>query len=160
MKLKTCYQLVKEIGVSLAIVGATIISPLVASEPLSDEKQSESVSQLDWHFAGKHKLSNSHSTLSLSEERMVVFGKDAQKFSELCGNPDDSSLEAVVLAGDAGSIVYFSSHNEGYVSLDDWNKMDSKELLATVIENTEKTNLIRRKNGTPEIHVVGWMHVL
>ncbi len=140
----------------LAVVAMSLVSTLVGSEDDSVDKDVEAITQLEWHTAGSYNLSNSHSTLSLPEDRAVVFGQDAQKFSNLNGNLDDSSLEAIVL-DDSGSVVYFTSHNDGYVSLDDWDAIDSKELLENVSKNTELDNTHRRKNGMPELHVIGWI---
>jgi uncharacterized membrane-anchored protein len=53
--------------------------------------------------------------------------------------------------------IIFHSFDEGYVSLDDWSTVDAAAILAEISANTEQYNVERRRQGIPELHVVGWL---
>jgi len=134
-------------------------SHLAASKaiPKTEKTIEEEILRLDWKETGTYELPASHSKISLPENHMAAFGKDAQHFNTLSGNPDkDEAIEAVVI-GENYSTVYFECYNDGYVSLDDWKEVDSKKFLEGVIESSEETNKERRRQGIGELHVVGWL---
>ncbi len=127
------------------------------SSPSTEDKLEKEIAALDWKGEGTYKLPNSHSKLVLPENHLVAFGRDAQHFHALSGNPHkDKAIEAVVIDEDDNT-VYFTCYNDGYVSLDDWKEIDSKKFLEEVIENTEEANKERRRQGMSELHVVGWL---
>jgi uncharacterized membrane-anchored protein len=55
------------------------------------------------------------------------------------------------------NVVFFSNNAEGYISISDWEDLDSAELLNAVRENTESANSERKKNGFDQMHIVGWV---
>lgn len=110
----------------------------------------------DWKYEGRYKLPMSHSTLSLPEGHMLLIGEEARKLRELMGEKD-SEIEAVVLDDNFKDDVIFCFSGDGYVSIDDWQQVDSKELLKSIRELTEEANKERRKIGIGELHVVGWI---
>lgn len=54
-------------------------------------------------------------------------------------------------------MVLFQNIKTGYVPLDDWKELNSKDLLEEITQNTEKENKERRKRGVSELHVIGWI---
>jgi uncharacterized membrane-anchored protein len=112
---------------------------------------------LDWKETGTYKLPNSHSTLSLPDERLLVIGEDARQATQLCGTGPDDYVEAITLDGEFENSVYFSFVDDGYVSLADWEKVNPQQLLEAISENTEKSNKIRESKGISALHVVGWL---
>lgn len=123
----------------------------------NEEADTNEIESLDWKFTGTYKLPVSHSSLSVPAEHLALIGSDAKKLSELDGNGIDDDLEAITIDESFKNSVYFLSHKDGYVSLDDWEKIDPKKLLEAISERTEETNEDRRKKGIPEIHVIGWL---
>lgn len=143
------------------IVAVSIVagSAVIAKEPaLMNEKEfEEQLGAIEWLGVGTYKLPSSHSSLSVPAEHTAVVGADARTLSNLVGNEADSSLEAITMDEYLENSVYFLYEGEGYISLDDWEKIKPKELLEEIIKNTEKANRKRRKMGIPEIHVLGWI---
>ncbi|WP_419902934.1 DUF2167 domain-containing protein [Kiloniella sp.] len=75
-------------------------------------------------------------------------GLDAT-MTEVSGKPDPD-VEGIWFSDDGG--VYYESHEEGYVSLDDWGDMDADALLESYIEGTkEQSKLMGHK-----VEVLGW----
>ena len=95
----------------------------------AEDRIAKEFSELDWHEAGTFKLEASHSTISVPEGYFVVIGNDAMKERRLAGDVDPSSVEAVIYNQSFSECVIFENVDEGYVKLDDWNEIDSKQLL-------------------------------
>lgn len=87
----------------------------------------------------------------------MVLGEDAQKELCLVDGVPSVDVDAVVYVNDLSGCVIFENFDEGHVSIDDWNEIDAKQLLATISENTEQANQERVKLGFAPIHVVGWI---
>lgn len=127
---------------------------------LSDEEREKTIAffSLDWKDTGTYKLKQSNSTISLPEGYKLLIGEEAKKGRKLtCGDLDNPNLEAAVYDADFENVILFENSHEGYVSIDDWGDIDSKSLLESISENTEKANKERRKNGGGELHVIGWI---
>jgi uncharacterized membrane-anchored protein len=115
-------------------------------------------SRLDWKTEGKHPLPLSNSTISIPNGYALVTGRDAESVYTIEGEPASEYLEAYVCEScNVDNSVVFQSIKTGYISIDDWNEINSKELLEGIIQNTEEDNRERRKQGTAELHVVGWI---
>jgi uncharacterized membrane-anchored protein len=125
---------------------------------LSDDERQRVIAffSLDWKEAGIHQLPESHSTISLPEGYRLLIGEDARKAREYSGIRSSPELEAIVYA-DIQNTILFESYNEGYVSLNDWETLDSANLLKGISESTEEGNKERKEMGLEELHVVGWV---
>lgn len=143
--------------IALAVFNVT----LLGADPISnsDNSYEQELKTLDWKVVGTYKLSKSHSSLSVPEEHLALIGLDAQKLDCLNGNEEDFALEAVTLGGsEFTETVYFHNYNEGNVSINDWSDVNSKQMIASISENTEKSNKIRVEKGFEgRLHVVGWI---
>ncbi len=126
---------------------------------LSEEEREMTIAflSLDWKDTGTYKLNQSNSTISLPEGYKLLIGEEAKKGRKLCGEPDNTNLEAAVCDADYENTILFENLQGGYVSLDDWEDLDAKSLLKSISENTEKANKERKKNGGGELHVTGWI---
>lgn len=145
---------------SIAITASLLFgSTLIAKDslPMTAEAVEQVIESLDWRGTGTYKLPSSNASLSVPAEHLVLIGKDAEKLSNLIGNTSDASLEAITVDDSFRNTVYFFNHDEGYVSLDDWEKINPEQLLSSIRENTEKGNKERRKKGIGEIHILGWI---
>lgn len=85
-----------------------------------------------------------------------MFGQEAQRLMFLNNGTPHPETEAV-LVNDADDMVVFDWQPEGYVSSDDWSKVDAATMLRSIGENTEADNVERRKQNIPEITVTGWL---
>ncbi len=113
--------------------------------------------QLDWKKDGTYKFSDSNSTLSLPFGYRLLIGDEANKSLSLRGEPEEEFLEAIVYCDFSDDMIMFERSEKGYVTLEDWEEIKPKELLESIIKNTEKSNKTRFHNGVEEIHVLGWV---
>lgn len=141
----------------LVTISLLLSSLLIADEaPLHTETPSEKETEpLDWKDPGTYKLPLSHSSLTLPENRLALIGNDAKKFSSQIGNYAGPMLEALTVDLD-DYIVYFEYHDDGYISLNDWENVDAEQLIASIREETEEQNKDRRENGFSCVQVIGW----
>ena len=115
-------------------------------------------SRLDWKTKGKHPLPLSNSTISIPSGYALVTGKDAVAVYTIEGETANECLEAFVCESDNfDNSVVFQNIKTGYISIDDWKEINPKELLEGIIQNTEEDNKERRKRGSAELHVIGWI---
>jgi uncharacterized membrane-anchored protein len=121
-------------------------------------KSLKAFAALDWMFDGSHSLPNSNSSISIPDGYALVTGSDADAIFKNDGEPAVESLEGYVCNfSNFENAVLFQYFNTGYISTDDAEELDSKTLLDSIIENTQKSNRERRKNGNSEIQVIGWV---
>ena len=126
---------------------------------MTEQDRNEARLPPSWSALGTYKLPLSGSVLELPPGYAVTFGADAQRAYKLLGNPTElSGLEAMVIGGkDAHQIITFESFQTGFVTLDDWGKVDPAVLLGEIHRNAECKNRERRRQGVPELHVKSWL---
>lgn len=114
--------------------------------------------ELDWKTEGRHQLPLSNSTISIPNGYALVTGSDAVAFYTIEGEPVNEGLEGYVCERkNFDNPVLFQNDKVGYISLDDWEEIDAKDLLDGIVQNTEKANMERIKRGLAEVHVKGWI---
>jgi uncharacterized membrane-anchored protein len=133
-----------------------IVNALAEMNEEDREKTIEFFS-LDWKDVGIYKFERSNSTISVPEGYHLLIGEEAHKALTIMGEPKREYMEAVLYDENFENTILFNYDECGFVSIDDLDEINAKQLLETIIENTEKTNEKRRKNGVNEIHVVGWL---
>lgn len=112
---------------------------------------------LDWKESGTYKLTQSNSTLCLPEGYWLTLGNDAKKTRQLNGSIDHECVEAAVYDKFFNQTIVFETINNGYLSIEDCLKIDSRSLLRTIKKNTAIENVERRKKGLEELNVIGWI---
>lgn len=123
----------------------------------NEEASSIDIEALDWQGPGIYSLSQSHARVSIPEDCIAVFDQDAKKLHGV-ENPDNIvNLEALMYDKEATDTIIFEFFEEGYVAMDDWDNIDSKELLASIRENTEEANRKLAGTGIPSVHVRSWL---
>lgn len=114
---------------------------------------------LNWKTTGSHKLPESNSTLLIPEGYQLLIGEEAKLARGLTSDDlVDPNLEAIIFDESIDHTILIENVKIGYVSLDDWEELDVKGLLDSVIENTNTSNIERRKKGFNELHVIGWVN--
>jgi uncharacterized membrane-anchored protein len=81
----------------------------------------------------------------------------AKTIMEKMGNRVDDTLVGLVTpAHDSDWFVLVEYHPTGHISDDDAKHWNADDLLSQVRKNTDIANDERRKQGTPELEIVGW----
>lgn len=85
-------------------------------------------------------IPSSNSTVNILESEIYLKGqKDINEFSQLFFNTNASENDMLILDQDDFSYsIYINYVNSGYVSLDDWNEVDSNALLKEMKETAKK----------------------
>lgn len=117
----------------------------------------EELNKLDWKGAGVYSLSKSHSRMTVPEGSVIVFDEDARKERNLCDPGDNKSVEAVMYDQDTFDCFIFNYFDEGYVTMDDWDDLDPKQLISSIRDATEEGNKEKVKLNAPKLHVIGWI---
>lgn len=152
-----------KIGDKLANGGiATVITENCGANLTEEEKQIEEGRQaffgLDWKKEGRYQFSESHSTLVLPTGYYLLLDEEAKKARKIIGGDLESpNLEALVCDESYQQCILFETIKDGYISIDDWENIDTDTLLKEIGEGTKEANGERRKLGFIEIHVVGWI---
>jgi len=114
---------------------------------------------LNWKTTGSHKLPESNSTLSIPTGYKLLIGEEARTARSLSSDDlADPNLEAIAFDETINHTILIENVKIGYVSLDDWEELDVKGLLDSVIENTNISNVERRKKGFNALQVIGWVN--
>lgn len=116
------------------------------------------------HFqSGSVQVPGGHATVALTPEFRFLDARDSQKVLEqLWGNPPDDSVlgmlvpNAAPLTGDNSWAVVITYNDDGHVSDDEAAKLDFDKLLKDMQQSVHDSNPERKKEGYPELELVGW----
>jgi len=116
------------------------------------------------HFqTGTVQVPGGHATLALTPEFKFLDARDSQKVLEqLWGNPPDGSVlgmlvpNAAPLTDDNSWAVIITYNDDGHVSDEEAAKLDYDKLLKDMQESAHDSNPERKKQGYPELELVGW----
>jgi uncharacterized membrane-anchored protein len=108
-------------------------------------------------------IDSAHATLALSDGFRFLGASDAQRvLHDLWGNPPDEEVVGMLVPQGASLIdreswvVVVSYSSDGYVSDKDASGIDYDKMLREMQEGARDSNPERRKQGYPEIEIVGW----
>jgi len=131
-----------------------------------DEGQAELKQFLDsLHYrSGSVAIDKAQATLNLSADFRFLDARDAQRvLHDLWGNPPDADvLGMLVPAGvsledeNESWVVVISYSDDGYVSDAEASKIDYDKMLKDMQQGAHEANPGRRKQGYPEIEIIGW----
>ena len=141
----------------LAFAGSAI-----AQDAAEQEKVRQFLDSL--HFqTGSITVDRAHATLDLSGGFRFLAGDDAQRvLSDLWGNPPDEDVvgmlvpQGVSLVAKNAWVVVVSYSSDGYVSDSEASTIDYEKMMRDMQESARDSNPQRRKQGYPEIEIVGW----
>lgn len=96
-------------------------------------------------------------SLKLSTGQVYFPAPQANRVMEAMGNHTDATFVGLILpTTPANWMVAVRYEPSGYIRDDDAKDWKADELLASIREGTQAANEARRKQGFPEIEVLGW----
>jgi uncharacterized membrane-anchored protein len=107
-------------------------------------------------------LPNKVATLHLGEKYHYLAPDETNRLLQAWGNPPDTETQGTILPADVnpfserGWAVFLSYVDDGHIDDSDANEIDYDDLLKDMKEGTEDNNPARKKEGYPEIHLLGW----
>jgi uncharacterized membrane-anchored protein len=157
---KSILENIKTIVVAYTLMNDDEKKNLLLDMEISEEEMNslDLLSQLDWKKEGEYKLSPSNSSISLPKGYILALGKDAVTNYKRENGTSDDDIDAYAYDDkELSDSILFHYYNSGYIPLDDWENLDSKALLDEITRNTKEDNKERLKNGSNELHVIGWI---
>ena len=113
---------------------------------VKDDQKTKDFYALNWfnlddpkgHYA---EIPNSNSSVYILESEIYIKGQDEiNKFYNILFNEDANPNDMVVIDNeDYGYTIYIEYLNDGYVSLEDWEDVDSKKLLEEMNSTAQQT---------------------
>ncbi len=132
-----------------------IVSSLDSAEKNNSyEAMVKALADLDWKTSGTYKLPYSSATIRLPIDRVIALGKEANQAQVIFGEEPSPTLEAITVQNPFRNVVSFDWHGDGYVSVDDWNQVNAKQLFQSIRSAIEKKNAERKQHGLQELHAV------
>lgn len=100
----------------------------------------------------------SYGTILLPDGYTFIDGSDVRKFNEYVNEPSNGNEIGTIMANenDGEYEIHFSFWEEGYIKDDEKKDLNSDEVLESLIEGNEQTNVKRREMGGGTLTVLGW----
>ncbi|MDH3257527.1 MAG: DUF2167 domain-containing protein [Nitrospinota bacterium] len=144
----------------LMIVGMAPVAQAVnPAIPVTQQAINENIISLPWKYELKqYSLEQSNSTFNLSKGYSLLMGDAARRYDRITqGTEEDPNTEALVFNHKTGVQLILNYHPTGYVSLEDWEKLDANILMQEISDNAKKINAQRIKNNIPPLRIGGWL---
>jgi uncharacterized membrane-anchored protein len=125
-------------------------------QPASQDEQDafwKQVNALQWQMGPVKVDALSNASMQMPEHYGFLDIPETSKFMRITENPP-SDQEQAFAPEDIHWFATLSFAADGYVK--DNDKIDGGSILESLRQGTEAQNEERRKNGWPELHVVGW----
>jgi len=125
--------------------------------PSFSEEEGESVlDQVDWVHGPETAELEDWAEIHVPVGYVFANGDDTRLLMEAMGNPS-TDIEVGFFAPDTLDwFVVFEFEEVGYVNDDEKDDLDTDAMLDSIKEGTERGNKIRKKQGYPELHIIGW----
>jgi uncharacterized membrane-anchored protein len=145
-----------------AVAALLLSSGAVAAQGLDLDQMSEQ-ERLDELYAmswqpgpGSFELPLSHSRIELTEGQEIVVGDTAARYDYLTNGIRSPQTEAVVWNAADDSLTFFTFHDVGYVTEEDWEHVDAEDFLAQMKEAEAEENAERERLGLTPFWLAGW----
>jgi len=144
-----------------------IVALLLGTSAVADDAAASKVQKFidGLHFqSGTVTVSGAHASLALTPEFRYLDAKDSQSVLErLWGNPPDDRVLGMLVPTSAplsdeknSWAVVITYSDDGHISDDDAAKLDYDKMLKDMQSETHDSNPERKKQGYPELELVGW----
>jgi len=123
----------------------------------TDEAQAEEqgpFAQLPWEFGPTTGTLGERATIDVPEGYAFLDAEGATRFNEIAENPPTGVNEYIVAPTDLRWVAFFSFNEVGYVKDDE--KLDPDDILSSIREGTEASNIEREKRGWDTMKILGW----
>lgn len=144
----------------LIIIGLTSTAQAVnPALSITQQAVNEEIISLPWKYELKqYSLEQSNSTFRLAQGYSLLMGGAARHYDHIIqGTEKDPNTEALVFNHNNGVQLILSYYPDGYVSLEDWGKLDADILMQEILDNAKKMNMERAKNNSLPLKIGGWL---
>ncbi len=154
--MKTTYTLIAV----LIILGIASSAPAVTPDLLATQRAiNEEVISLPWKYELKtYSLEQSNSSFKLAKGYSLLMGDSARHYDQILQRSnEDPNTEALVFNHKTGVQLILNYYPDGYVSLEDWGKLDADVLMQEISDNAKMINVARDKNNIVPLRIGGWL---
>jgi uncharacterized membrane-anchored protein len=123
----------------------------------ADTDIGEQIRALNWVAGPADVAALQNATIQLPGHYVFLDNTDAKAFMRLTENIPGDAPEQIFGPEDLHWWAFIEYSDDGYVK--DQEELDIAAILESIKQGTEQGNEERRKNGWPEMHVIGWRHV-
>lgn len=138
------------------IVFALILSSTLPAPTYSQSDLESQIRALKWQNGPITATTVGDATIFIPPKYGFLDGSETRKFDTLLQNIPDDHVTNTIVPDSFIWQAYLSFSEVGYVKDDD--HIDADALLQSIKEGTETANIERKKNGWPQLHVVGWKY--
>jgi uncharacterized membrane-anchored protein len=130
-----------------------------SSVPITQNVIHEEIISLPWKYElKKYSLKKSKSSFKLAEGYSLLMGDAARRYDQIIqGTEKDPDTEALVFNHQTGVQLILNYYPNGYVSLDDWEKLEANTLMQEISDNAKKINTERAKKNILPLRIGGWL---
>lgn len=140
-----------------------ISTKITAQKPDTLAAYYEKIEKSFNYESGKIALSEGDGSLNVPKGFKFLNAEQTQNvLSNLWGNPEDKSILGSLVPDGKGVthtdswMFVISYQGDGYVKDDDADDIDYTDLLKTMKEDVATENEARKKEGYPEVQLIGW----
>lgn len=137
------------------LMGANLLASVCICSAFAQSDENP-IAALDWKIGPTTARVGSSAKQEVEEGYAFLEAAEARKFSELNQNPSSDSDVGVIAPKDLSWCAYYMYEDIGYVSDEEKDSLDSDALLDSLKKGTEQSNIERRRQGWPEMTIVGW----
>jgi uncharacterized membrane-anchored protein len=126
---------------------------------ITQQAVNEEIISLPWKYELKqYSLEKSNSTFKLAQGYSLLMDGAARHYDHIIqGTEKDPNTEALIFNHNNGVQLILNYYPDGYVSLEDWGKLDADILMQEIFDNAKKINTERAKNNTLLLKIGGWL---
>jgi uncharacterized membrane-anchored protein len=126
-------------------------------DQMTEEQRIAELEAMQWIVGpGTHTLPLSHSQIELSEGQELLLGETAARYDYLTGGIETPETEAIVWNAADGALTYFSFYDIGYVTEEDWDRVDPVEFMTQIKEAGIQANVERERVGIDPFYISDW----
>ncbi|MDH5457840.1 MAG: DUF2167 domain-containing protein [Nitrospinota bacterium] len=147
------------IAVSMILSMASATQAVTPDLLATQRAINEEVISLPWKYELKsYSLEQSNSTFHLAKGYSLLMGDAARHYNQaIQGAEENSNTEALVFNHNTGVQLIFNYHPDGYVSLEDWGKLNADVLMQEISDNAKKINAERAKHNILPLSIGDWL---
>lgn len=94
--------------------------------------------------------------VKIPKDFLFANGDDTRTLMKSMGNPVNNTELGTIIPRDGKWFIVFEFSDTGYVRDDERDSLDANAILESIREGSKTTNEWRRKNGFPELKLLGW----
>ncbi|MDZ4737250.1 MAG: DUF2167 domain-containing protein [Rhodospirillaceae bacterium] len=126
-------------------------------EQMTEQQRTDELNAMKWAYEpGTYELPLSHSTIELQKGQQIILGDTAARYDYLTGGLRSPETEAIVWNEADESMTYFAFHAIGYVTEEDWERVDAAEFLKQMQDAQLQENTERERVGIDPFYLSGW----